>query len=477
MLVALWMLGNLRWIRWDHLVRDGDEEGHVGAAELFLAELSSSQWIAVVERAWWGDMGEYPPGYAAFVGAWWWLTGVGQPSEVAVRGIGLFWILLAALATARLGSRRDSQAALLAGCLVLVLPLCVGLGRHFMPEGALIAAVSVSVLMGVRASERPTPGRALGLGLVLGLGLMVKQTFLLVGLVPTVWAGRRLGRQGVWAVVVAGLVAGPWYLAQWSDQLDYASASASNHGSGGLWGHLVYYPVVAGWYGLGPVLLAALVLVLWVGRQHAVGERSARDRELWMLGWVWFLGALLLLGLVPKKYPRLLAPALPGLVLVLSVGVARIQARKRLSVALVTAGGAWLVWVSSVQLPVPTMVSGVDPGCLQSWIRPAVATDLALGEVAEITRSSATGPVRVHGAPEIACEVQTTHPWLDHLGPYLRRAGVEREIQVVERSEDLAGAAVAISWDGAPSNHGDWEHEQMVPVDTLGRVMWIGSLR
>ena len=62
---------------------------------------------------------------------------------------------------------------------VLCLPLGNGLTRHFMPEGALMAAVSLAILSMFRWVERPNLSRAVQLGAVLGLGLMTKQTFIL----------------------------------------------------------------------------------------------------------------------------------------------------------------------------------------------------------------------------------------------------------------------------------------------------------
>ena len=37
--VAAWLVASWAWLRSDALLRDGDEEGHVGAAELFRADL------------------------------------------------------------------------------------------------------------------------------------------------------------------------------------------------------------------------------------------------------------------------------------------------------------------------------------------------------------------------------------------------------------------------------------------------------
>ena len=143
-----WVILSLGWLANDRLVRDGDEEGHVGAAELFLGDLSRGDWLGFFERVWMGNMGEYPQAFTAGVGAWWWAVDGGLPGRPAVRAICLLSLLIASLATARLARRmvkpaQADSAELIAMGTVLLLPLANGLTRHFMPEGALIAAVAV----------------------------------------------------------------------------------------------------------------------------------------------------------------------------------------------------------------------------------------------------------------------------------------------------------------------------------------------
>ena len=76
--IALWVIVSLVWVNADRIVRDGDEEGHVGAAELYLEDLQAGQFGQALTRAWTGhEMGEYPQAFAATVGGWWWLLGSG----------------------------------------------------------------------------------------------------------------------------------------------------------------------------------------------------------------------------------------------------------------------------------------------------------------------------------------------------------------------------------------------------------------
>ena len=103
--LSVWLALSIGWIALDRLVRDGDEEGHVGAAELFRGDLVVGDWLGFVERLWLGPMGEYPQAFTAVVGFWWWLTGVAQPGDAVVRSICLLSLVVAALATGRIARR------------------------------------------------------------------------------------------------------------------------------------------------------------------------------------------------------------------------------------------------------------------------------------------------------------------------------------------------------------------------------------
>ena len=113
---------------------------------------------------------------------------------------------------------------------------------------------------------------------------------------------------------------------------------------------------------------------------------------------------------------------------------------------------AWLTVLSTRwTLPEPPLVEAVDDGCLQRWVRPPVPDDFGLSAVASAVRSAQVQRVGVLGGPQIPCTVQTTHGWIDHLSPYLRRSGVD--VHVLEGE----GAEVVVEWGRA-------EPERPVPL-------------
>jgi hypothetical protein len=432
LVVLLWITLSLAWLSQDLLLRDGDEEGHVGAAELFLSDLNSGEWLGFFERLFIGPMGEYPQAFTAGVGAWWWAIGEGLPGTLTVRAICLVSLLATGLATGRIARRlvhasNAGRAEIFALVGVLCLPLGNGLTRHFMPEGALMAAVSLSILAMFRWVERPNLSRAVQLGAVVGMGLMTKQTFILGAALPLIWVGRRLGRS-VWrrvlpAVLTAAAIAGPWIVSNLSNQMKYSTESIAGNGGGELLAHLGFYPLAVLKSGLGPPLALAFLLAafsLW---------RSG-DRRALLPTLIWFVGGMLILLLIPKKYPRLMAPLLPGAVLCIAAAMVKVQIQSRWIAVSAALSIPWVILTSVWKAPTHTRNPEVDRGCPQVWMRPPIASSVGLAETAQALSTQPDGDVLVTHDPEIPCSLQTTHNWSTHLGPYLRRVGAERTVHI-----------------------------------------------
>ena len=448
--LSVWLVLSIGWVSRDRLVRDGDEEGHVGAAELFLGDLQAGKWAEFFERLWVGPMGEYPQAFTALVGFWWWLMGTGQPGHVSVRSITLVSLVIAAVSTGRMARRyadKESRgiAEVATITAVLSLPLANGLVRHFMPEGALIAAVSVALLFAHRLVERPGLLRALQLGLILGFGVLTKQTFLFLVLIPLALVVKRLGRSGViWgfvAVAVASVVAVPWMVQNGSDQLSYGLSSILGHGDGGIWDHVIFYPRSLILLGLGPVLSVVLVLAL-------VRFRRIRDRRGLWLAAAWLVGGMIVLMLVPKKYPRLMAPLLPAAALCIGIAVSSIRSSRTALLGVGTCAFSWLILVSTTSIQLQSARPEIDPGCPQVWLRPPNPHDLGFTRVGEILSEAPPGAVLVLGDPAIPCSVQTTHDWSSHLAPWLRRTGTERAVVL----DPIRAHRMIIDWRDGPGD-------------------------
>lgn len=469
---ALWLAGSLLWLQADRLVRDGDEEGHVGAAELMAAQLQRGEVGAYLDTAWRGDMGDYPPLHAALLGGQWWLAGqaervlagepaaaeghaLGQPDRLAVRSGPLLALLLAAAA---MGWAADAQASpgggrrpppvragpagTVAFAATLLLPMANGLSRSFMPEAGLVALTALAVLFAVRLGRGDREGHGLMLGLSLGLGLLLKQTYVLMVVPPLLALALGVGPRLAITCVTALLVAGPWYYLHQDEQRSYVEQSVSGALEPDLWTGASFYPTVLMWEGLGPALG-----LLTIAAAALLAQR--RDWRRLGLGLIWLLGTALLLSLIPRRYPRLIAPATPAAALLLGAAASHLLPRARLLVA--SLGGAaalgWLVYASVLPLPLPALYAEVDAGCPQVFLRPP-GPELGFAAVAEAARAASPGPVTVIGGPEIPCELQTTPAWTEHLGPYLRRAGIDRDVRSSDQ-RPRAGGGLTVDWSGA----------------------------
>lgn len=409
----------LSWIQADRLLRDGDEEGHVGAAELFVQDFHERDFPKAFHRAFMADMGDYPSLYPAVVGTWWYTAGSGLPSRVRVRSINMLFALLAGLSIVSISRDAGSGAALLAGACVLHLPLVAGLSRHYMPEGALVASVALAVAAANHQRRRPTPASALILGLAIAAGLLTKQTFIFY-LLPVFWLVS--WQRSLALALPTAALALPWMLANLGDQWQYTTASLPHDNAVGILGHALFYPQALLSMGLGWAWCAV------VAAAAAVAWRS-RHRRLVILGGIWVLGTLILLTLVPKKYDRMLAPLLPGAAVVVAAGIG---ARPRFS-ALVLIPVAWTGWFSFAPgSSVRTPSSEFQPGCPQIWLRPPDTRDPGLDALVEAVTIQQPTRVLIMNAPEIPCAVQTTFGWANHVGPYLRRAGVDLPIVLDE---------------------------------------------
>ena len=112
----------------------------------------------------------------------------------------------------------------------------------------------------------------------------------------------------------------------------------------------------------------------------------------------------------------------------------------------------WLTLSSTRQHKAPEIVEIVDPGCIQHWIRPPMETDLGLHAASVALRARPDGPVWVEEAPEIPCDIQTTHPWAYHLDPFLRREGMDREVVIIGEGEPApsGSASSRLVWNLEP---------------------------
>ena len=444
-----WVCLNLWWMSADRLLRDGDEEGHVGAMELFKDIWIEQGFIRWFWETWQGDYGEYPPLFAGVMGAWWGvitqLFGNTPPSDIAIRGALLIWPLLTACGVARIAQRMNWDWAV-GGMATLLIPLLVGVGRHFMIEPMMTALSTLSIAAAIEWKHNPTAGRACLTGLLLGFGALTKQTVIFVApwVIFSIFVIEAKRWHIIFTLVCCTIVVGPWFFGNLSMQSQYLTASAAGKTDTALM-QLVFYPLTI-FYSLGLLSLFLPILrrVSWKGLPPSI--------------WVW-VGSIFLLMFTPKQYPRLMLGWLPVVPLLLSCGVSSINSKHlhtTLYIGVLVLGVLGLQPTFDVQHTLnsqyqKSIFSKTDDGCAQIWIRLPSRIDGGLSNIAEyLTEHPTQTSIAIFGNPQIPCHIQTTHAWRDHLEPYLRRRNIEVTVTAVSDLADpmWQDAAIQIKWNG-----------------------------
>ncbi len=203
---------------------------------------------------------------------------------VALSNLCLFWMV-----------RRwfSPSAALAAVVFYQTMPLAYGLSRAFMAEYGLAALVLAWMCLLAASQRLERTGVNLALGVVLGLGLLMKvlfPAFIAGPLAVMLWKRRRGLLQPLVAIAVpAALLAGPWYARNLSALLPFAWHSAfgevaGDYTAGGLapWLLLLVNQGMSFQYAAALAVLGAAALALnW--RRISLGDERALALAAWLL--------------------------------------------------------------------------------------------------------------------------------------------------------------------------------------------------
>lgn len=427
-ITILWCLIQFYWLSRDQLIRDGDEEGHVGAAEIVRDQISEEGWLSFFLHTWWQDLGEYPPIYASFLGAWWKLLGT-YPEDILVRSFGIFILLLSALITSEV-TRKKMGDYHLCFLLMLFFPLSVSLSRHYMIENMLLLWTSACVWISHHFLEKNIVLKGLCLGFCFAMGMLCKQTFLIggIGFIALFCLSTEL----IWIIPTILICVGGWYVPHLAQQHEYLSSSViANSVVSPVW-HLLGPIGMLFWDILGPIGSIGLLLSIYFGYK----DKSSRPFLIWLLV------SLVICILIPKKYPRvLLCLSIPSVVFLAN------HLPKRYGRLVGLGCVVWAIYGSFFhRIPSP-MSSYIDPDrCPQVWMRPPFPYDMGMARIAkEIQKYPQDTAIRLSKIPDISCSTQTTHNFPYHMEIYLRRHGLQNTIVI---SDDTNPNSLLLTWEG-----------------------------
>jgi len=414
--------------------------GHVGAAELFVEMLNNQGIITFLSTAHHGDMGEYPPLFAATLGAWWNIFGE-PPDHLLIRVFGLSLVLVSAFAvsafTRRLGGPGD-----FAYVLALFTPLSVGIGRHFMPEVMVMMFCTLFASCALKYQQENSLPNAITAGMVFGLGMLTKQTFIITA-APLIFIMFNKSKpfQNAIALFTTLLVALPWHIFMWNKQREYINSSVEANQNADIFEHISATFSIIGWDILGPPLCIALVYAVWT-------IIKSRNRTHTLLI-AWIACTIVVFIFIPKKYPRLMLGISPALITLIALSF---KGRSRIQISVSAASIIWIVYGSIVQLPSNAAMKNIDDRCPQIWFRPPSDKDLGYLDIIRAMGEHKSASIAVVNPPSIPCEIQSAHDWILGLDPFLRHHGYDTEITVTDdlNSPQWRNADIQVMWHGTP---------------------------
>ncbi len=302
------------------------------------------------------------------------------PTEDAALLANLALMVVAQLAFYRLGAALyGRRRAVLAVALFSLFPLTVRLRHEVLVEYGLAALVLAYLYALWRSQGLRRRGWDVALGVVLGLGLLMKVSFPAYVLAPSLlvlaWrlrdngraAWRRMPLDVALTLLPGMLLAATWYAFNWRSILAFAHATS--------WG------AIAKHYSLGPIFAPATIATYWreiindgfsvyvtaLAVALALAEAVARRRraplkreglarpQTFVLAW--FLAPLLLFTLAEDKALRFMLPALPPVALWLAGLIERLARR---------AGRQWLA-PALLAVPLALAVYSVVPAEVSTY--------------------------------------------------------------------------------------------------------------
>ncbi|MBP7864408.1 MAG: hypothetical protein KA419_00550 [Acidobacteria bacterium] len=278
------------------------------------------------------------------------------------------FLAVLALSTYALARRLwgDRRRAVLAAFLTVAFPHVQWLSREFMIDLAALAVNTLVLALALSTEGFRVRRRALRLGAAVGVGLLLKWTLLFTAAIPLLWlmvdafrrAGTRPERRQVVdnilaAGVVAGVVAWPWYLANFrflvTHFVPYTQGLGTVEGDPSLWtldGWTFYLRALLGHQ------LFVVFFVLFLAAAVSLAVRKPRPAGLGFL-WAWIGGVYVVFSLFANKAPRHLSPVLPAVALLLSSWVFRREsaARARVLAAFCVGVAAFQWWMVTFGAP------------------------------------------------------------------------------------------------------------------------------
>ena len=358
------------WMRADQGLPRGDAHRYLAAADRARAILARPD-LGVLQKI--RELGQvhptHPPLFPVVCGALMPVTGFSVSRMMVVQLGFLLLLLVSVYNTGRiLTHRRRGLAAVI---LVASLPLAFKYSHTFFLEMAATAFVAWAMWLLIAWRAYGGWGRALLLGVVIGLGLLTKWTTIVFILVPGLVLLDRLRRHRdfdaveVWVAFLLGLlIALPWYATHFSQLVDFVAWNRAT----GYW-HLADLTTLAGWFFYLeklPLMMGGLPFLLAV--IGTIWALFRPRREGMLLAWLVF--PLIVFTVISTKAfdGRHLLPALPAAALLGALAVTAPWRGARVAAWIVVVAAFPLNLIPSAGLGLKNTVPPLVPGTAYSVV-------------------------------------------------------------------------------------------------------------
>lgn len=261
--------------------------------------------------------GLYPPLYHTLVAVFYALFG---KTIDAAQWANLPAIALLLVATYGLGRELlQPIPAAAAAVLVNFYPIMLWLSRETLIDYWLTSIVALAMWLLVRK-------RMIAFGIVCGLGMLTKPTFVLFIALPAVWFARKDLKRAAFAAGIAAVIASYWYLGAFRAMAQLLAINAAGGVSEGDPGRFSLQAVV---FYIRALEGYQLFLPLFVAFLAGAALLARKFDEPWAPIVLWIAGGWLGLMLFQNKDPRYSAPLLPAIALI----TAKIFERKEVLIA------------------------------------------------------------------------------------------------------------------------------------------------
>ena len=359
---AIWLvylLGNTIWVVLDKFPPTWDSAHHLTMTLVWLDFIKSPS-LSGLKAAY--AASSYPPLPYLLVTPFYMLFG--KSEDVAILGSSSVWLGLLLLATYGLGKRiYNRRAGLLAAAIVSLYPIIIALERDFWLDLQLITIVTITLWALLRIVNFDRWGRAIFLGLSLGIGTWIKWPFSFFIIAPFLFVVFQVWKNVGWTktrltnlfitLILSGILALLQYLFNFlflsGDiynlsnilQLVTGFAAAANHPPWYTLQGMVYYLTA-----LVNHQASFLFALLFLCSLPAFLQRDVRGRSVLILT---LLVPYILATLLPVKEQRITVPYLSSVAVISAVGLSKIRIKnlQTLGITVILFIGVFQWWVTS----------------------------------------------------------------------------------------------------------------------------------